>query len=42
MDVLMAKTLIPADPRAWNIKPEIMGLSLKWGPKTLIIATLGW
>ena len=42
MEVLMAKTLIPAVPRALNISPEIIGLSLKWGPKTLMVATLGW
>jgi hypothetical protein len=42
MEVLMAKTLIPTAPRVLNINPEIMGLSLKCGPKTLIIATFGW
>jgi hypothetical protein len=29
IDVLIASTLIPAVPRALNIKPEIIGLSLK-------------
>ncbi len=27
--------------KALKINPEIIGLSLKWGPKTLITATLG-
>jgi len=42
MDVLMARMLIPAAPKAENIVPAMDGFSRKWGPKIEMIPTGDW